>query len=507
MARQPRRTSLKAGAVHPADAQINAYYDAAGTGRRMAGWNPTSAGPNAVTRGLQNIRNRSRDTERNDWTGRSIVQKWVTTLVGIGVNARFDKIKNEARREKITELYDTFLAECDADGTSHGYGLQTLAVKTWFSGGECFVRERPREFSAPLSVPVQVQLLEPEMCPLLDADSWPGLPQGNKIRQGIETNKYDRRIAYWFYKSHPGESMLTRPGSNDLVRVPAAEVWHVYEPERPGAQRGVSSAAAVLTRIRDAGDFEDAVLQRQKLANLFAWFITRNLPTDYFNGEALDPVTGMPKVWKNGAPMVGLAPGAGIELRPGEDVKFANPPEAGTAFYDYMRYTHVGTAAGSGLPYEILTGDIREISDRTLRVVMNEFRRLAEQRQWQILIPKFCQKMVEVFARYAAIRGLVSVSEAKAIMQCTHSPHAWAYIHPVQDVQAEREKVEAGFKARSDVIGGMGDDPEATDRKRAADEKRERDLGVRPAGVKAAAPAAAPPNQNDPNDPTNTPDE
>ena len=45
---------------------VKAYYDAARQGRRMAGWNPPSSGPNAVLTGLTNVRNRSRDVARND---------------------------------------------------------------------------------------------------------------------------------------------------------------------------------------------------------------------------------------------------------------------------------------------------------------------------------------------------------------------------------------------------------------------------------------------------------
>ena len=41
-------------------------------------------------------------------------------------------------------------------------------------------------------------------------------------------------------------------------------------------------------------------------------------------------------------------------------------------------------AAGSSTPYEILTGDMREVNDRALRVVLNEFRRRLEQLQFGV---------------------------------------------------------------------------------------------------------------------------
>jgi capsid protein len=159
-------------------------------------------------------------------------------------------------------------------------------------------------------------------------------------------------------------------------------------------------------------------------------------------------------------------------------VKFANPPEAGTNFADYMRGQHMGTAAAAGLPYEIFSGDIRDVSDRTLRVVVNEFRRFAEQRQWQVVIPMFCQPVRQWWTEVCFMAGLVSQDEFDDVALVEWSPHGWAYIHPVQDPQGKKLEVESGFRSRSSVIAERGDDPEAVDQERADDVAREKDLGI-----------------------------
>lgn len=459
---------------------IQARYDAAGSGRRVRGWTPPSSGPNRAVQGLQTLRNRSDDARRNDWSAKSGIQKWTTNLVGIGIGARFDRITSKARRTVIADLFWKFRQQSDADGVLSLDGQQTLGVSTWLAKGEVFIRERPRDLTLPLEIPVQFQMLEPEFCPLFDADSWPGLPVGNRIRQGIELNRYDRRIAYWMHKEHPGEGTLGHmPTESNLVRVAASEVWHMFEPDRPGALRGVSILAPVLIRLRSTGDFEDAVLDRQKLANLFVSFITRTLPEAQWSQLDINPETGLPVFYdSDGTEMVGLEPGMQQELRPGEDVKFANPPEAGTMFSEYLRSTLLGTSAGIGLPYELLSGDIQNVSDRTLRVVLNEFRRLCEQRQWQIIIPMFCQRAVDAFAKYAALAGKITLNEVELVKRCTHAPQGWAYIHPVQDVQGKQLEIAAGLVSRDDVIAAKGDDPEETDDKRARARKREESLGL-----------------------------
>lgn len=500
--RAARNTPAAPRSEPPTTLRVTNRYDAAGSGRRMAGWNPPASGPNRAVQGLQKIRDRSRDATRNDWSGAASAQRWTTNIVGIGIVPRFKRVTSRARKQQLVDLWTDWCATADADGVLSFYGLQTLAVRSWLESGEVFVRLRPRMPEAGLPVPLQIQLVEADYVPLLDADQWPGLPAGNTIRQGIERNRYGRRIAYWMYRDHPGDDS-TSIDSSKLIRVAASQVLHVFEPKRPGQLRGVPELASVLARLRNIGDYDDAVLERQKLANLFVAWIRRSLP----NAADIeyDSMTGLPVFYDtDGAPMPSLEPGMTQELQPGEDVVFANPPEAGTTYSDYMRTQHLGTAAAAGLPYEILSGDIKEISDRTLRVLINEFRRLAEQRQWQIVIPMLCQPVMNAWVQAAAMAGLIDAAEVDDVRRVEWAPHGWSYIHPVQDVQGKQMEVEAGFRSRSSVIAERGDDPEEVDREIAEDDKRQAKLNPnRQASAQSGRQPAQPgqPSGDDPNNP------
>ena len=458
-----------------------AKYDAAGNGRRMAAWQPPSSGPNLATAGLQKIRNRSHDAVRNDWAGESGVQKWSTALIGIGITPRFKRIGSATRRRAITDLFTDFVKQADADCVNNLYGMQTLVVRSWIEAGEVFARRRYRRASDGLAVPVQIQLLEADMCPLLDADTYAGLPAGNRIRSGIELDRRGRRVAYWFYKEHPGDGAMVNIGADALVRVPAEDVCHVFEQKRPGQLRGVTPLASVLMRLRNIDDYEDNTLERQKLANLWVGFISRQLPA----ADPTDPNSGFGGALDDGDmdPLLPLKPGLIQELADGQTFNFANPPEAGTNYSDYLRTSHLGTSAAMGLPYELFSGDIKDISDRTLRVVVNDFRRFAEQRQWQIVIPMFCERVVQWFAEAALMIGEISATEFPLVLRAEHAPHGWAYIHPVQDVQGKAMEVSNGFRSRSSVIGERGDDPNEVDQERADDIAREDELGLPVMGV------------------------
>lgn len=457
--------------------KVTSRYDAAGHGKRMAGWNPGSTGPNVAIEGLQTIRNRSRDASRNDWSGESSIQKWTTNLIGIGITPRFRRIADPARKVAITDIFSDFISRADADGVLNLYGMQTLATRGWLESGEAFARRRYRKSDDGLPVPMQVQLLEADMVPLLDVDAWPGMLPGNVIRSGIEIDRRGQRVGYWVYKSHPGDRHLASIDPMSLVRVPASDMAHIFEPKRPGQLRGVPAMAPVLAKLRETNDFENVTLERQKLANLIVGFISRTLPT-LDSAVDVDPLSGLPIEGSPLAPLVGLQPGLIQELEDGQKVEWSAPPDAGVNYSDYLRTSHMGTAAAVGLPYEIFSGDIRQVSDRTLRVLINDFRRFAEQRQWQIIIPMLCQRIVDWFADAALLEGLISAEEFDAVRRVEHAPHGWQYIHPVQDPQGKKIEVDAGFRSRSSVIGERGDDPEFVDAERAADDARDKALGI-----------------------------
>lgn len=474
----------QARAAKPKIERPQAKYDAAGTGRRIRTWNPPSTGPNRATQGLQRIRDRARDSSRNDWAGASTVQKWATNLIGVGIIPRW-------ANKKFLDLWKLHVPFADADGVLDVYGMQTLAARSWVDAGEVFLRRRPRDLALGLPSPVQYQLIEADFVPLFDTTAWPGMPPDNTMNQGIERNKYGRRVAYWLYREHPGDKPM-RPSTNDLVRVLASDIRHIFEPLRPGQLRGVSQLAPILVRLRSSMDFEDAVLDRQKLANLFVAFITRQIPDDAeFD---YDPDTGLPKWYdKDGTPMAALEPGIMQELQPGENVTFANPPEAGTTFSDYMRTTHEGSAAATGLPYELMSGNIKDVSDRAMRIVIQEFRRLARQRQWQVIIPMLCQPMVDWWAEACALNGTITAAEVAEAKAPKWSPEGWEYIHPVQDAQGKIALIGAGITSRDAVIGERGDDPRDIDDERKAGKEREDKLGLTPPPPPApVAPAPKP---------------
>jgi capsid protein len=66
------------------------------------------------------------------------------------------------------------------------------------------------------------------------------------------------------------------------MRVPDAEVMHLFRSLRPGQLRGVPWMANALLRLLELDQYDDAELLRKKFAAMMMGFITRQNPDDAF---------------------------------------------------------------------------------------------------------------------------------------------------------------------------------------------------------------------------------
>lgn len=459
--------------------RIKASYEGAGEGRRSASWDAPDVGINSInTPALRNLRARSRAAVRNDPYAFNVIDKRVSNLIGTGITPR-PKIDDDVLRKVQQELWEDWVDESDADGLTDFYGQQALIARTVETAGECFVRIRPRSLDENLAVPLQLQVLAPEFVP---HDKFEPAKNGNNIRAGIEFNPAHQRVAYWMYRVHPRDASSLNGGYNQLVRVPAAQVLHIFEPVEPGQLRGVPRLAPVLKRLRSLDNYDDAVLFRQEVANLFAGFISR--PPPEATQQPRDPVTGqlLTEDRDGFTPMVALEPGTMQELGPGEEVEFSKPPDAGNNYPDFMRQQLMAAAAGTGTPYEILTGDMREVNDRALRVVLNEFRRRLEQLQFGVYVHQLCRPVRAAWMDMAVLAGRLKLDDyaqrRREYLRTRWVPQGWAYIQPVQDIQARMMEVNAGFNSRSEMVLRSGYDAETVDAENAADQTRAQKLGL-----------------------------
>lgn len=476
----PRTAMQKRTATptHGRSIRASTSYESAATTRRTKGWYAPTVSPNtAILANLATLRDRSRTAIRNDGYAKGAIDKLVTNLIGTGLKP-LSQAADADFRKTIQALFLLWTDESDADGLLDWYGQQAQAVRAWLEGGEVFIRLRPRLLSDGLSVPLQVQVIEPELCPFTHNVT---LPNGNRIRAGIEFNGIGKRVAYWFHPSRPGDLFDFDRGQ--LRRVPADAVLHLYDPLRPGQLRGVPHLSQGLIRLHELDKYDDATLLRQQIANLFVGFLKRPVSTS--TGETIHPLTGLTvSDTQDDRPIVPLEPGLWQELEPGEDVTFSDPPEVGSAYEAFSRQQLFHVAAAAGVPYETLTGDLSRVNDRTVRVILHEFRRRMQAWQHQIIAFQFCRPIWRAWMDRVFLSGVVPIPPAyvenpEPWAKVAWMPQRWPYLHPVQDVQAERDAIRAGFTSRSAVVSEHGEDAEAIDDEQAADNARADELALK----------------------------
>lgn len=480
----------------------NLAYEAATRGRRADGWDAPDDGPNAALEyDLALLIRRSRAAYRNiPWIRRAI-NSLADNEIGSGIVPRF-RCESKVLRTQLQALWSDWAHDADADGVLDFYGLQRLAVLERLIGGECFIRLRPRRMEDGLAVPLQIQLLESEQLPL-------SIYASSVAQCGIELTPFGQRVAYWFYRNHPGERRL---GANlsELTRVPAAGVIHHYQPLRAGQMRGEPATAAVLLRTRVFDTYEDAELARKAARAQITGFIRPPLVED---GSA--PITGEEPQITDGAGQINLQPGTIAELRPGEDITLASSDDAGAGFADFQREQKLAMAAGMDIPYELMSGDYSKVNDRIMRAVMGEFHRGLTARQDHLTIHQFCRGVINAWLDTAVLAGAVSIpgyADNAAVRADARSvdwrADGWPYLHALQDIQAKALQVRSGFTSRAAVVAEMGGyDVEDIDAQNADDAARADALGLRFDTDVAAPPTAVtelfttPKPEDDPEDP------
>jgi lambda family phage portal protein len=442
-------------------------YEAAAATRRTTGWAPSTGDINTlVFQSVDTLRSRSRDmVRRNPWATNAL-DAFIGNCIGTGIKPQ-SQHPDAAVKEQIQALWLRWTDEADASGLTDFYGLQALACRSVMEAGECLVRLRPRLPKDGLSVPLQLQVLEAEHLPPNETRK---LENGNYVRAGIEFNGIGKRVAYRIYREHPGDA-LNPMASTEIVRVSADSVLHLFRPLRPGQLRGQPWLTQVLVKLYELDQYDDAELVRKKTAAMFAGFVTKNAPQDSLLGEANPDSTG--------AALAGLEPGTLQVLLPGEDVKFSSPADVGATYETFMRVQLRSIAAGMGITYEQLTGDLTGVNYSSIRAGLLEFRRRCEQFQHQVIVFQMCRPIWQAWIDAAVLSGaLPKAQDLTPYYDVKWIPPGFAWVDPLKDIKAQIMAVRAGFKSRAEVVSEQGYDAEGIDSEIAADNARADSLGL-----------------------------
>ncbi|XWN32173.1 MAG: phage portal protein [Devosia sp.] len=376
----------------------------------------------------------------------AIVNAMVANIVGDGPAYR--------SRAKTVALVDAFLSrfwsEIDVEGFDAGHFLARL-VRCWIVQGEAFVVL----FTDPETGAARARLINPDQ---VDRAINQELPDGGRIVQGVELDRYGRRRAYHIRPDAPDLSWVQQASAE---RVAAEDVLHLYDPQTPGQIRGISMLAAIAARLVEIDKLEDAQLASANTTALFG--LVFKTPGGEFGSLADAPDPQFPT----------MEPGASIVAPPGFDVESFQPPRMDGAT-EFLKAMQRSAAAGVSVPYALMTGDLSDTNYSSARLGLLEFRRRVVAIQKNLLVPLILDPL---WTRWATLEQLAGRLPAGDVSGEWVFP-GWQALDPEKEARADAEAIRAGIRSRFEVVAARGRDPQEVDAEIAADTFTPREGGA-----------------------------
>lgn len=410
-------------------------YQASVQNRRTKNWIATnSSGSAEAEKGARMSRARARDLTRNSAWARKIERTLVSHIIGTGIVAKITN-RSKARADRAAEAWKMWAdtTACDAEGRRNFAGLQELWTATVARDGGVLILREIDQKQKP--IPLRLRTLEVDH---LDTSRDGLQADGKRVYQGIVYDDRGIVVGYWLHDDHPGDRVSFKTLTSSKF-VAAERVLHVYDSQRPGQGQGVTWYAPVLFRIRDADDYADAQLLKQKMSACFVAFLT---DVEGNSTKANSPITEK------------LEPGA-IEILPaGRNVEFATPPSV-EGYDAYMTSVLREIAAGMGISYEAMTGDFSKTNFSAGRMGWLEMHRNIESWRWNLFIPQ----ALDPVARWFAQIFFVATGEASDLVFHWTAPRR-EMIDPKAETEALKSAIRAGLMTLPEAQREFGYDPD-----------------------------------------------
>lgn len=401
-----------------------------------------------------------------------------------------DKTANDA----IEAHWKRWCKTADITGRMTLAQLLRVGIKGTGRDGEALIRT-VRNKDLPYGM--GLQLLEADR---LDETINARLSSGVMIRMGVEIDTTSRPLAYHLKVGHPGENYRNAGDVNNVERVPASQIYHVYLPERAEQVRGYTWFHAVLLRAARIQGYEEAALVAALVGASKVGVFTRS--EDAGTGTSAGDMVGDTKV--DGIPQISAEPGEMLDMTsmPGVKLESWNPDYPHQNFESFLKQCMRGFASGLDVATHNLSGDMTDVNYSSARIA-----ELSERDMWMMLQEWFfsstLEKIFKDWLASALIRGDITFPESgKALPAVKLSRFAdaarfqgrtWPWIDPQKEIGAKVDALKAKLTSRTRILAESGDEFEDV-----VDELAQEQTYADTAGVSLVLedkPAAAAPGQ------------
>lgn len=322
-------------------------------------------------------------------------------------------------------------------------------------------------------VRLDVRLLEAEMIasPVLGMSV-------NSLTDGIILDDFGNPTAYTVLKEHPGERLS---GSLDYEYVPAKEMVHLFNADRPGQIRGISEITPALPLFAWRRRYSLAVLSAAENAAHISWMLkTQQSISDPANLEPLDAIEA-----ERG---MGMTLPAGWEM---QQLKAEQP----TAQFDMFTKAIIREIARClNMPFNIAAGDSSEYNYASGRMDHQIYVKAQRVERSYIELAALDVLLREWWREARLVPG--ELPESLRVHQ-SPLPHGWRWdgyehVDPKKEAEAQAIRLESNTTTLAEEWGKVNKDWEEQLRQRAKEKALMRELGLEAVESAATKPSPSP---------------
>jgi lambda family phage portal protein len=464
-------------------------YAAARLSRLNSDWKSTnSSADTELVASIITLRARSRQLVRDSSFAKRARTIVVNNVIGSGIGLQAQvKTSRDVLNDRVnSDIEDAWCQWAEAENCHTGgrlafQHLERACMGQVFEAGEVFIRKHYSAFGA-MGVPFALEMIEAERIADYIDVPFVNVQPGNQFRMGIEVDAFQKPVAYWIRKRHPGEILFYGDYNSTLIeRVPADQIIHLAVIDRWPQTRGEPWLHSAARRLNDMDGYAEAeIIRARTQASMAGGIETPENSESFGDANAADGSTD------DGSVEMEMEPGILKRTNPGEKIILPSPTSPNPAADPFMRMMLREVAAGAGVSYESLSRDYSQTSYSSGRLALLDDRDLWKFFQsWFIcdfrsVVHKEWLRQTVLAQKIPSISVAQYALDPRKFEAVRYKPRGWSWIDPTSEVTAYKMAVRSGFTTVTDVIAATAGGQDVEDildtRRRELDLMKAKDL-------------------------------
>jgi lambda family phage portal protein len=412
----------------------------------------SGSGNRWVSQAGPNLRNQARFLDGNHDLAKGVLNALVNNIVGangIGIEPQprtFGGEIHDDLADQLLRLHKDWSKKPECTFTVDRAGMERLLCRTWVRDGEVLTKNllgKVPYLDHGTVVPFTLEMLEPDMLPMVYDDP------AKKIVQGIQINGWGQPTNYYLYRNHPGDMTVYSGIALDVKPVSAKLINHLRIRERITQLRGISVFTSVMTRLDDIKDYEESERIAAKIAASMAAYIKKGTP-DLYEAAA----DGTPRSLR-------FSPGMVFDdLMPGEEIGMIDTNRPNPNAYSWRNGQLRAVAAGTGVNYSTIARDYDGSYSSQRQELVEGWT------NYQVLTSEFISGMTrptwETFVNMAVLSGQITIPadvDPLTLTDALFIGPSMPWIDPLKETKGNTEGERALYIAGPEIIRKRGGNP------------------------------------------------